>query len=366
MAFVPWGGTVLAGRSQRVILESALGGAIPEPVLIGVAVVVGTAIWLAAMYVAFRLAFRVWKRIKPRVTWAVGLVLPESPVVKFAVGLMVLIAFTIGIVGVLPAFLGDLSEADEGAASYVNRMSDTALNGDWNSIVDGDAVGGEPACRNGHPSLDGGATDADGDGIPDAWERAGETPDGARLPGADPSHKDLYVQLNYGEGIERLTETERSQLVAAWDRMPVENPDGASGIDVHLVERPADGRLDEPATVTRRESYNDHYTDEYLGPRKCVYRQVTYGRLQVGNVAGLGSASGYAAAVDGARQPAYDGNVSFRVAVTTHELLHTTAGRVDGQPHTTEGWLKGGSDDEFLAAATARDLNESGLYGPAA
>jgi hypothetical protein len=37
---------------------------------------------------------------------------------------------------------------------------------------------------------------------------------------------------------------------------------------------------------------------------------------------------------------------------------------VNGQPHTDEGWLRGGSDDEYLSAATAADLNETGLFGP--
>ena len=188
----------VAGLQQLVVRvarlqELVVGVVVPQPVAVGAAVVLGTALWLVSMYVLFRLAFRLWRRVKPRVVWAVGLVTPESPVVKFAIGLMVLVGFTIGLVGVLPGLLGGLSNADDGPAGYVNRMSDTALDGDWNAIVDGDAAGGEPGCRASRPD---GAVDGDGDGLPDAWERAGETPDGAGLPGASPTHKDLFVQVD--------------------------------------------------------------------------------------------------------------------------------------------------------------------------
>lgn len=233
-------------------------------------------------------------------------------------------------------------------------------------LLDGDLVGGSAVCRVRHVD----APDRDGDGIPDAWERAGETPDGAALPGADPARKDLYVQLNHGSNVDPLTDAERRQLRAVWARMPVENPDGSTGVSVHLVRG---GDLGEPAVFAEGFSPDRYYTRERLGARRCVYRQVTYGRIEAERIEGKATGPGYTAAVEGrwgTREVAYSGDVSPRVAVTTHELLHTAAGPVDGQAHTSSGWLapnlRPDGSDEHLSASTARHLNRTGIHGPAA
>jgi len=341
-------------------------GRVPIPVLVAGALLVGVVLWVVVVRYLLGLCYRLWRRSAARVYWALTLVLPESPLVKFAAGTMVLIAATIVIVGGLPMLVGNLGAADAGAAGYVNEMSGQLVNTEWDDIVDGDAVGGEPDCDGSVARVDGGTTDRDQDGLPDAWERAGETPRGAALPGADPARKDLYVQVNYGQDVAALTDAERRQLRESWATMPVSNPDGTDGVTLHLDDGSARaGDLGEPAVITAMADRNAYYTAERLGPRRCVYRQVVFGKVQVGDVAGVASTPGYSAFVDGAPQPAYEGDVSFRVAVTNHELLHATAGRVDGQPHTGDGWLAGGPENEYLSRATAADLTESGLYGPA-
>jgi hypothetical protein len=278
---------------------------------------------------------------------------------------MVLIAVVILIVGGLPMLIGNLSESDQGAANYADRLSSQAMNTEWGDIVNGDAVGGEPAC-DGSVAGGTGAVDRDRDGLPDEWERAGETPGGAPLPGADPGRKDLYVQLNYGAGIEPLGAAERQQLRESWAEMPVENPDGSRGVTLHLDNTSSGaGAMGEPVVLGQLEDRNDWYTEARMGPRRCVYRQVVYGDLAVDDVAGVASSPGFSSVVDGSPQPAYEGDVSFRVAVTNHELLHTALGRIDSQPHTSEGWLAGGPDNEYLSSAAATDMNESGIYGPA-
>lgn len=341
-------------------------GEIPTPVVVVAALVSAVVLWVVAIRYVLAASYRLWRRISNRVYWLLTLVLPESPVVKFASGAMVLIALVIAIVGGLPVLVGDLAESNAGAAGYVNQMNGQLLNAQWDDIVDGDAVEDEPGCHGSVVPVDPGAADRDGDGLPDAWERAGETPTGGSLPGADPGRKDLYVQLNYGSDVEQLSDGERQQLRDSWAAMPVANPDGTTGVTLHL-EADADGAgdLGESARITALEDRNAWYTDAHLGPRKCIYRQVVYGKVDADGAAGVASSPGYSAVVDGARQPAYDGSVSFRVALTNHELLHTAVGWIDGDPHTTEGWLAGGSSDEFLSSAAAAELNATGIHGPA-
>lgn len=352
-------GSAVDSISRRLVSE------VPTPVLAGLVLLVGVLLWFVLFRYLLGFLYRGWRRIAGRVTWALELVLPDSPLVRFAAGSMVFILVVLGIVAALPVVFGNLGESDQGAASYVDRIGGAALNSEWGDIVDGDAAGGEPACADGIPAER--VVDRDGDGLPDAWERAGETPDGAALTGASPDHKDLYVQLNYGAGVGRLSAGERRQLRDVWARMPVSNPDGSRGIRLHLDdEAPRGGRIEDPAAIGTAAERADYYTESRLGPRQCVYHQVVYGRVEVGDLAGIASTPGYSAAVDGSPQPGYEGNVTFRAAVTTHELLHNVAGRVDGRTHTETGWLAGGPENEFLSAATARDLTESGLHGPAA
>jgi len=352
-----------AGLATLQELASAGLGRVPVPVLVALVLLLAVVLWFVAVRYLLGLAYRLWRRCSARVYWAMTLVLPESPLVRFAAGSMVLIAAIVVIVGGLPVLL-DLTESEEGAAAYADRMGSQAMNAEFGDIVDGDTVGGEPACDGdgGSAAVDG--TDRDQDGIPDAWERAGETPDGAALPGADPGRKDLYVQVNHGSGTEPLTAAERRQLRATWARMPVSNPDGSRGVSLHLSEV-GGGDLGEAATISRLEARNTYYTESRLGPRQCVYRQVVYGTLAVEDVAGVASSPGYAAFVEGTRQPDYPGNVSLRVAVTNHELLHTAVGTVDGRSHTSDGWLASPPASESLSRPTARDMNETGIYGPA-
>jgi hypothetical protein len=335
--------------------------ALPEPVVLGGALLAGALVWLVAMWLLAKAIYRLWCRVSGRVRWALGLVFPESPLVRFAAGVTLFIALVVVTIGVLPSLVGDLSESSEGPASVAEDLGDHGLGGDWEDIVAGDAVGGTAACRGQQVS----GPDRDGDGLPDAWERAGETPAGAALPDANPGRKDLYVQINHGSNVDPLTETERRQMRDVWARMPVTNPDGSTGIDIHIDDSgPPAGSLGESAVFPDQDSFPQYYTEDHLGERLCVYHQVAYGRTDLDGVAGLGSTPGYATIAEGQQPSEYPGKVSFRVAVTTHELLHNVAGRVDGRSHTSRGWLTPSIDQERLSEPTARELNETGLFGP--
>lgn len=353
-----------AGETGGQVILSVLAD-VPTPVLVVLVLLVVVLLWFVAVRYLLAICYRVWRRLSRQVYRLLTVVLPESPVVRFAAGTMVLVAAVIVIVGGLPVLVGDLTESDGGAASYADRVSSEALATEWGDVVDGDAVGGEPACDGSVAPVPGDRTDRDGDGLPDAWERAGQTPGGASLPDADPGRKDLYVQLNYGSEVEPLSDAEREQLRDSWASMPVENPSGSTGVALHL-ESATDGAgdLGEPAVITTLDERNRWYTEAHLGPRRCVYRQVVYGSVDVDGIAGVASTPGYSSVVDGTVASEHEGVVSPRVGVTVHELLHTAVGNVDGRPHTNEGWLQGGADDEFLSSATARDVNETGIYGP--
>ncbi|HET8952063.1 MAG TPA: hypothetical protein VFN44_16195, partial [Solirubrobacteraceae bacterium] len=82
--------------------------------------------------------------------------------------------------------------------------------------------------------------DADGDALPDSWETDGVDVDGngsvdLDLPGmgADPRHKDLFVELDFMPP-HRFALAASAQIADAFADAPVANPDGTSGIALHL------------------------------------------------------------------------------------------------------------------------------------
>jgi uncharacterized repeat protein (TIGR01451 family) len=94
--------------------------------------------------------------------------------------------------------------------------------------------------------------DNDGDGLLDSWENGGidtngdGTPD-IVLPGADPNHKDIYVWIDYMDCAvmgsdcpggdthnHRPKEAAINAVVQAFTNAPVTNPDGTTGINLHL------------------------------------------------------------------------------------------------------------------------------------
>ncbi|WP_410786691.1 zinc-dependent metalloprotease family protein [Kribbella sp. C-35] len=84
------------------------------------------------------------------------------------------------------------------------------------------------------------ATDTDGDSLPDTWETNGYDANGdgvvdVDLPGmgANPKKKDLFVEMDYMAG--RLTTTAGlDRIVQVFASAPVSNPDGSTGIKIHL------------------------------------------------------------------------------------------------------------------------------------
>jgi hypothetical protein len=227
-----------------------------------------------------------------------------------------------------------LWDSEEGAAGEANDLKDQGLKGDpvgsldADAVLTGDTYSGAPYDR---PS-----PDTDGDRLKDSWEERGTTPGGAPLPGADPDHKDLYVQINYGAGAEPYTDAEKRALVESWAEMPVDNPDGETGIRLHIVEG---DRLETMPTVSTAEDIDRFYTRDLLGPRRCVYHQVVVGQVRMDDAVGVAGAPGYTSAVTDERVSFEASNTTRRVHVTNHELLHNVVGTLDGSTHTSQGWL---------------------------
>ncbi|HXR61293.1 MAG TPA: choice-of-anchor L domain-containing protein, partial [Solirubrobacterales bacterium] len=82
--------------------------------------------------------------------------------------------------------------------------------------------------------------DSDGDGLTDRWEEEGYDANGdgqvdVDLPamGADPEHKDLFVQLDAMKGL-RMSSAAIAKVTAAFANSPVPNPDDSAGVTLHV------------------------------------------------------------------------------------------------------------------------------------
>lgn len=92
----------------------------------------------------------------------------------------------------------------------------------------------------------GSCDDSDSDGLPDTWESIGVDTQcrgsvdlDLSVLGADPLHKDVFVSLVYlaspSDTYSYLpSENSRNLLRDAFDQAPVDNPDGSTGIHLHL------------------------------------------------------------------------------------------------------------------------------------
>jgi hypothetical protein len=336
----------LTSESQRLVAEPTWWpAAMPAPevtvaILLGMLVLATVAVVLIVRVVVpggvrvVRVVRRTWERVTPKSTFGKVMTL-------FAVLLLVATAPTL-------VTLVDAKGALGGVAAGTGTIAE----------MDGDTVEFTEATTMARPT-----PDRDGDRLLDGWERAGRTPDGVPLPDADPDRKDLYVQVLYGSDIEALSESERTTLRTIWARMPVSNPDGSTGITLHVVdERPLDReiRTYEPDA----ELVRGRYDREHLKRATCVYYQTTFVDLTHPRLKGRGALGGYVSVVDGTDTAVREGR-SNRVAFLTHELLHNTAGRVEGRPHTESGWLSPNYDgtDATLSAATTAALDDGFALG---
>ncbi|WP_128476783.1 thrombospondin type 3 repeat-containing protein [Halorussus pelagicus] len=210
--------------------------------------------------------------------------------------------------------------------------------------------------------------DTDGDNLKDGWEIRDRTPEGAALPDASAFRMDLYVQINYAKGATPMDRRTLDRIEEQWAAMPVENPDGSTGVSIHL----------------RNGSYTDeHFVYEggdptqfepesaaLLGDRRGVYHHalVVYFHTSVasrGKLAGKGEIGGDFVIVDKKRQG------WVRPTIFTHELLHNVVGRIEadgrcnGDPHhyCDGGWLEPAprQSDQYLPDPLGEEIEENGF-----
>jgi uncharacterized repeat protein (TIGR01451 family) len=93
-----------------------------------------------------------------------------------------------------------------------------------------------------------GSGDADGDGLYDNWETGGlDVDDGGvdlTLPGANPQRHDLYVEVDCLDAADHShcpPQNALTDVVQAFANAPVSNPDGTTGIQLHLDTGPLFG-----------------------------------------------------------------------------------------------------------------------------
>lgn len=346
-----------------VVVAQAIGvpGPESEPTVLAAFLAGALVLTLITFYVLARVA-AVGYRLAPRVLTRLDRTLPGVPVPTgmggrmIAVlmgGLLLLAVVYLALLGTTMALKGDLPGVDGGSADRSYAVLPVE-----DDVVRTTAADGRPGA------------DADGDGLPDAWEEAGETPDGVPLPGAEPDRKDLFVQVNYGVTAPALTPVERRALVRAWAELPVRNPSGEPGVRLHL----ADGRRQESGlgrlaqVIDRQADHDAFYTREHLGARRCVYHQVVFGQVATGNTTVVASAPGYTVVVDTGNRPEFRGESPWRVYATTHGLLHNVVGTLpDDGPHSTAGWLASPiePDGNYLSETVAQHVNRTGFTGSA-
>jgi hypothetical protein len=180
--------------------------------------------------------------------------------------------------------------------------------------------------------------------------------------------KDLFVRVDYAPGIDRLSAAERSALAERFGSMPVANPDGSEGVDLHLVEG---DRLDERVTVGSDDEFErlrERYYDEAdLGASRCVYHRTLLVYTEGGEYLGVGAAPGYFSVAGGRDRSRVEGALTARSATLVHELLHNVVGELsdpatlDGY-HTDGGWLAhqaGGG--RYLSEPVADQLSTAGF-----
>lgn len=90
------------------------------------------------------------------------------------------------------------------------------------------------------PAANAYSPDIDGDGIPNTWEMKGYDADGdgkidVDFPamGADPNHKDIFVEMDYMAGL-LPSEDELDRITKIYADLPLRNPDGTTGVNIHL------------------------------------------------------------------------------------------------------------------------------------
>jgi hypothetical protein len=138
-----------------------------------------------------------------------------------------------------------------------------------------------PADGTDGPSDTGGTIDTDGDGLVDSAERASSGP----LAAADPNRYDIFVEVDYrgtadAERIKQAT----TAVQKRFDQAPIDNPDGSTGIDLHI-------RFDDRIHTVDEVDLDDVSPGGYISEQCRDYRGAGYhyAVVSMGGSGGTGS-----------------------------------------------------------------------------
>lgn len=219
--------------------------------------------------------------------------------------------------------------------------------------------------------------DTDKDGLLDGEEVQGVTESGATISGSDPLRMDLYVHVAATRNSEQITNNEMSDIESAWFQMPVENPDGSTGITLHLTQEQLqqsdsyDGTADEFSALEQR-----YDTQELLGSRSEFTRLAMLMPVNSDSGGGRANAPGDFS-INDAENTYERGGYTGRSTVIIHELLHNVMGQLDERNrcpsefddsadfHSCEGWLSydSGPSSHYLPASLGEEIERDGLLG---
>jgi hypothetical protein len=121
----------LAPGRYDIALEEGerLVGDVPEPVVVGVGLLAVVAVWIAGMILLAKLVYWCWRQIDDYLFWLWNRLLPESPLVRFAAGVTVML-FVFGIGPLVfiqnTDFSGDDDEFDEALNETNGTATETA------------------------------------------------------------------------------------------------------------------------------------------------------------------------------------------------------------------------------------------------
>jgi hypothetical protein len=236
-----------------------------------------------------------------------------------------------------------------------------------------------------------GADDSDGDGLLDSWESEGIdfTNNGSvdlDLPvmGADPLHKDIYVEIDHMSG-HGLSQTAIDKVVASFAVAPVPNPDGSGGITLHVDNGPSSnmdprsaggsqwGDLSDQDTLTHQDvlgtggpgDYNWSAFDLIKAGNFSIHREPVFHYVVSGHRFGAASNSrtGISRGVD-------DGGSDLLVTLASLSAPAEGSGTVDQQAGTLMhelghnlGLHHGGDDDGTYKANYLSVMNYSFQFG---
>jgi hypothetical protein len=169
-----------------------------------------------------------------------------------------------------------LADARERAAGTDQLLTDT----DGDGLLDGaevDEFGTDPLVadsdgdgiadgrESSHYDTDPNRVDSDGDGLDDGVEVSTDP----AMSAADPARFDVFVELDYMIG-EKPSEEALDRLLAAFADAPVENPDGSTGVALHVVVDDAIPRETGISFAERDRMMRDHMDYDGTGYRYAV------------------------------------------------------------------------------------------------